>query len=186
MLRNLVERFADPDAEGVRRWWGHVAQRGGGSGTPRITGWITAFAFWDEHGALLHEGAEEDDPGAWGVDWVDYLDAEFDEEEEGKREKEEYARVETSRIPAGFVSVPVKIVDEWGGEGEGEGRMVAGSVGIEGLQGGEGVGKRGEKQGEMDTVRPVTGWWMYDVVKGKEGVVDGRGREIGAEELWEI
>jgi len=59
-------------------------------------------------------------------------------------------------------------------------------VAVEDLQGGEGVGKRGEKQREMDTVRPVTGWWMYNVEKGKEGVVDGWGREIGAEELWEI
>jgi len=54
------------------------------------------------------------------------------------------------------------------------------------LHGGEGLGKRGEKQGEMDTVRPVTGWWMYNVEKGEEGVVDGRRREIGAEELWKI
>ncbi|KAK3077576.1 hypothetical protein LTS18_009871, partial [Coniosporium uncinatum] len=185
VVQNLVESFADSDDERVRRWWGRIVQRGG-SGTPRITGWITAFAFWDEHGALLHEGAEEDDPGGWGVDWADYLDPEFDEEEEGKREEEEYAYVETSRILAGFVSVPVKIVDEWGGGGEGEGRMVAGSVGVEGLHGGEGLGKRGEKQGEMDTVRPVTGWWMYNVEKGEEGVVDGRRREIGAEELWKI
>lgn len=61
--------------------------------------------------------------------------------------------VDTDKIPRGYSSVPVKL-DDNGVEYDTD--MLAGMVGIH-------AGSEG-----LDTIQPVSGWWMYEKVSGEE------------------
>ena len=74
-----------------------------------------------------------------------------------------YHHIGIEDLPVGYASVPVQIADE-GGLVEYEARMVAGSVGIEGVVGESG---NGGKYRVKDALRPEVAWMMYKV-KGTE------------------
>lgn len=63
LLKSVSKRFVltfdDPKSDSVLDFWQRIVQRsGGGSGVTSISGWISAFYFWNEHGNLLYR-----DPG---------------------------------------------------------------------------------------------------------------------------
>lgn len=171
ILRRMIQSFTDPTSTEVLDFWNTIVHRNVmGSGTDHLSGWLTAFCFWDEEGTAkgTHNRVLE------GVT---------------------YPTVEVDKVPAGFASVPVS-VDDRGHKYEAT--MVAGSVGILAtssetaplewqhitrhtlapptLRGDEHVvspvGKRsntcsfesvfGPAKPIRDTVQAMSGWWMFE------------------------
>lgn len=133
VLKRFVASFDEPTSPALREFWNQCAHHlGGGSGPTYLSGWVTAFCFWDEEGKRL------DDPGRGGNAVLDDV---------------MFHIVDTDKIPRGYSSVPVKL-DDNGVEYDTD--MLAGMVGIH-------AGSEG-----LDTIQPVSGWWMYEKVSGEE------------------
>lgn len=133
VLKRFVASFDDPTSPVLREFWNQCAHHvGGGSGPTYLSGWVTAFCFWDEEGTCL------DNPERDGNAVLDGV---------------EFHIVDTDKIPAGYSSVPVKLDDNGR---EYDTNMLAGMVGIH-------AGSEG-----LDTIQPVSGWWMYEKVSEEE------------------
>jgi len=111
VLTRFVRTFDDPESDNIEDFWSRIAHESCGSGSHRISGWITAFSFWDQDGKSLY--APHGEPPAHQA--LLRLDETV------------YHTVEMSRIPAGWTSVPLKIDDNGNLY---ETTMVAGSVAI--------------------------------------------------------
>lgn len=186
VLSYFVASFDSPSAPSTIGFWKKIAHRSSGSGTSYLSGWITAFCFWDEDGKSLYApgGTKPSGPvnfcrGVAGNPGCD-LDSTL------------YHRLNMKNIPSGFTSVPVQVDDN--------GRlyntiMVAGSVGIQvtssgqlldqGLNGHSSAGilttnDRGRRVPYpyhpntpdggpgLDSLQPVSGWWMYKKIESEE------------------
>jgi hypothetical protein len=119
ILRYSIETFDPPDSPGVKDFWSKIAHQAGGSGPVHLSGWITAFCFWDEEGKSLYDGCaappvslKASEGRADGCE----LDGVF------------YHRVNTDDIPSGMASVPIKVDDNGAIQYT---RMVAGLAGIQ-------------------------------------------------------
>lgn len=163
LLRPVVSRFVksfdDPTSKEVTDFWQRIAHfNAGGSGPSYYSGWIAAFCFWDKDGKPLlrnlsaHHEERDDAP------WKDsrypnlILDGAV------------YHQVDSSDVPEGFSSVPVKIDDNGL---ELDALMIAGSVGISVTSSGEKLAAEGDKIGN-DTFAPASGWWMFAKKSGGE------------------
>ncbi|KAK8098770.1 uncharacterized protein PG998_012011 [Apiospora kogelbergensis] len=135
VVRMFVRSFEEPAAAVVVDFWNKIAHRvAGGSGPTYMSGWITAFCFWDENGQPKRhsQGISRDDSNA---------------------EKEFpysvcFTRVDISKIPSGFASLPVTVDDN--GD-KFKATMVAGSVAIQ-----------ASPSGILNTLQPLSGWWIYE------------------------
>ena len=199
LLRPVLERFVrsfdTPKDSDIITFWNRVAHQSGGSGPRYLSGWVTAFCFWDEDGKSLH--GEPEKPVTQRSSARGNAGYELD----GVC----FHRVKTDDIPSGFASVPVKVNDH------GKlyyTKMLAGSVGMQASSSGqmldESSGHEGffsfkkMEQGKtakrdlqapnsneaarapgLDTLQPVTGWWMYEV----EGEEDVRERQHSLNKL---
>ncbi|KAG8672561.1 hypothetical protein FPOAC2_05955 [Fusarium poae] len=148
ILKNMVLSFEQPDHPNVIRFWNTIATRNPvGSGTDYITGWITAFCFWDDKGKPKRRLA---------ADTIDGVS---------------YPRVDIDSVPVGIASVPVKVDDNGI---EYDCKMIAGSFGIRGQRLGEheqlqisnddSATNQSVETLESDLlgIQPVSGWLMYE------------------------
>ncbi|CAK1364468.1 hypothetical protein CB0940_08151 [Cercospora beticola] len=150
--------FEEPAAPAVKDFWGKTAHhQSGNSGPTYLSGWITAFCFWDEKGQSLvrlpdRNGCEVD--GAL------------------------YHRVDTKQIPSDYFSVPVTLNDKGKVHHT---KMTTGSVGIQTSYSPSrfSTGMPSSKQSgistvdasrtaiagsaQRDTLQPVSGWWTFEV-----------------------
>ncbi|KAF2864887.1 hypothetical protein BDV95DRAFT_532262 [Massariosphaeria phaeospora] len=145
IAKRCVETFKNPDSEDLKSFWMHVvhaeAERGSGDRCT-YTGWITAFAFWNDGGQRIRHHT-----GIWHTKKTYELDGVT------------YPIVsQSSGIPSGLVEVPVVVKALERGI-EYDTRVIAGSVGMS-VSGGDGD-VEGEK-GKGTTVQPRTGWWMLE------------------------
>jgi hypothetical protein len=54
VLAHFVKSLEDPESSATKDFWQHIAlMDGGGSGPSYLTGWITAFCFFHQHGKPL-------------------------------------------------------------------------------------------------------------------------------------
>jgi hypothetical protein len=179
VLRYFVASFEPRPDPKVMEFWGRIAhQEFQGSGATYLSGWITAFCFWDTEGKRFYGAGEPNSSGGSDLDGVSYH------------------RVETDKIPTGFASVPLKVNDNGV---EHRTQMVAGLLGMEltssgklveggnahvrppspvsvfdhdsrNLQNGPEYTKREYIPGEatehpgLDTIQPISGWLMYELV----------------------
>ncbi|KAI1118023.1 hypothetical protein F5Y14DRAFT_400861 [Nemania sp. NC0429] len=147
VLDLFVRSFEKADDPEVVEFWSKIAHKeNNGSGPTYLSGWLTAFCFWDVDGKLL------------------YNDRAAGCEINGAT----YHKLDMADVPVGYVSVPVTVNDNGH---EIKTRMVAGSVGIAASSSGEKLDKPqytpvkhevGEVTG-LDSLQPVSGWWMYEV-----------------------
>lgn len=155
IVGHFIETFDHPDSSAVKDFWSKIAHETGGSGPFYLSGWITAFCFWNEKGRSLYKGCAQPPVSlqcfqgrAAGCE----LDGIF------------YHRVDTNNIPSGAASVPVTVDDN------GQiyhTKMVAGSVGIQATSS---VADPEEGEGQLlDCLRPASGWWMIEVDAPAEG-----------------
>ncbi|KAI9714266.1 MAG: hypothetical protein M1820_000225 [Bogoriella megaspora] len=180
VLDHFIRSFDDPAAPEVLTFWNKIAHKSGGSGPHYMSGWITAFCFWTADGKCLYyqpQGSVEtrrlrdNDPGC-------DLDGTL------------FHLVDTESIPHGYVSVPVTVDDNGVIY---KTRMVAGSVGIKAWSSGQylddiraqshrdtgSLGPNGERipatvhlevggNTGVDSIQPVSGWWMYELTQDGE------------------
>ena len=173
VLDMFVQTFEASTSEKVIDFWNKACFRGHGmSGRTPVTGWVTAFCFWDEYGRLMGR----DVPAKLDVDETSSASSAPVQPEEF--DMSIYKEINMEKLPNGFASVPVKVNDNgkiiWT-------RMVAGSVGLQLTSTGEALEQKPEmvldretwtlvpkyenqtKKPGLDTVQPLLGWWMYEV-----------------------
>lgn len=120
LVRHMILSFDEPESETVKGFWKIIASkkeppyRGSGRRTRYVTGWITAFCFWDEKG----------DRNLPDVQYVN-------REESCFIDGAQYVPLDDENAVAGYAKVPVKVKTlDAGGRviDEKSCRMVAGSV----------------------------------------------------------
>ncbi|KAE9381225.1 hypothetical protein N431DRAFT_359019 [Stipitochalara longipes BDJ] len=148
----FVETFDAPKSEAIKDFWQKIAHySGGGSGPTYLSGWITAFCFWNDQGKCFNQPGKnpssEESMHAMGAPTpVLCLD------------NARYHRIDSEDVPAGWTSVPVELNDDGFIYNA---AMVAGSVGMQISS--SGTKLHGWKGGKgIDTVQPLSGWWMYE------------------------
>ncbi|KAF5715712.1 hypothetical protein FMUND_6721 [Fusarium mundagurra] len=105
ILQHMILSFEKPEDARVTRFWSTIATRNpADSGTDYITGWITAFCFWNEEGKPKYRSTTHVLAGV------------------------AYPSVDIDDVPLGVASVPVKINDHGNIISS---MMVAGSFGIQ-------------------------------------------------------
>ena len=106
ILSYFVRSFDKPEAQDTKDFWLKIAHMSaGGSGPSYLSGWITAFCFWDvdEKSMYIHKGQGPSAPNELeglsvcrpGCQLVNVL----------------YHKLKRDDIPSGFTSVPVKVDD---------------------------------------------------------------------------
>jgi hypothetical protein len=129
-------------------------------------GWITAFCYWSEEGKSLAKTSKSQERTELGLNREPEPLLELD----GAK----FHRVSTHDIPSGFASVPVKI-DDMGVLCHAI--LVAGSVGLRVSSSGQML--EGGKEPGLDTVQPVSGWWIYEKKDDGEKEEDGNKMKEG-------
>jgi hypothetical protein len=187
VLGYFVRSFDEPDSPEVVSFWNHIAHfEDGGSGPAYLSGWLTAFCFWDSDGKMLYQPPDVIAPGNY---WANRVGCDLD----GTL----YHVVDDSGIPAGYMGVPVKVIDDI----EYKCRMVAGSVGIRCASSGKPIERtpryfRSSQQTEssmttqevvgLDSVQPLSGWWMFDTEGEKEPVAEEGKQESSVKEYSNV
>ena len=163
VLLPFVDSFQSPDSAEIQDFWQKIAHKSSGSGVKKISGWISAFCFWDENGKSLYQSNTKN--RRFQLDGIEYHLVPFDE------------------IPAGICSVPVTVDDN--------GKiynttMLAGSMGARitstgnmldqskqyhaGSRGADVAGNVGPPTYEpcsptgepgLDSLQPESGWYVY-------------------------
>ncbi|KUJ13273.1 uncharacterized protein LY89DRAFT_687443 [Mollisia scopiformis] len=151
VLARFIASFDAPEAEETKDFWQKIAHySGGGSGPTYLSGWITAFCFWNSEGHLVADSDFEDWGGSTPVLQLD---------------EARYHRLETTEIPPGWASVPV-MLDYYGVDIPCS--MVAGSVGIRLRSSGNDFIKSGFNDTDFDTISIESGWWIYEGMNDEE------------------
>lgn len=179
VVTRFVQSFEHPESEEVLDFWQRIVHCWNmGSGPTSLSGWITAFCFWNEEGQLQYR-----DPGpansahltldpnhpfnheAYGLSGPESGKKSKNQREKGWNDLQtphlsmdgaRYHTLDMDAIPAGYGSVPVRVDDNGYSF---EALMIAGSVGIEASCSGKAMenGKIG-----IDTVQATSGWWMFE------------------------
>ncbi|KAH7129832.1 hypothetical protein B0J13DRAFT_563402 [Dactylonectria estremocensis] len=144
ILRRMILSFREPTNPEVVSFWNKIANQYNLCGDNSLTGWITAFCYWDAQGKARFTNTPPE------------LDFDLD----GVR----YLKVKLNNVPAGCVTVPVKVDDDGTIY---KCRMLAGSLGVQGLPENPPQEPPGEKptkdsQPALTRIRPLTGWAMYE------------------------
>ncbi|KAI9794443.1 MAG: hypothetical protein M1816_005513 [Peltula sp. TS41687] len=139
VLTRFVASFDQPDSDAIKDFWQNIAHyRSGGSGSPTISGWLSAFCLFDKDGNVI----DFDPPLARRQAPPLYLD--------GVR----YPAAKTQHIAPAYGEVDVKLNDNGV---EIETVMVAGLVGTRVSSSNV---KRENHDGRDDSLRPQAGWWL--------------------------
>ena len=181
ILSHMILTFEEPSNPEVTSFWNRILHRHHvGSGTDYLSGWLTAFCFWDD------EGKPKRFKSAWSGDEPNLL---FDDVE--------YPYVDIDKIPLGFASVPVKVDDNGH---KYDATMIAGSVGIAAFNANASLtsssllGRQDNTQNVLspatggeaassicDTIQPLSGWWIFQ----NEGKEQTEAREAEMKQLAE-
>lgn len=150
ILMRMVLTFDDPGSHDVVDFWNRVVHHHPvGSGTDYLSGWLTAFCYWDDEGKPKRMQSAWRDEGNVLFDGVEYPFVDIDE------------------VPLGYASVPVKVDDNGY---EYEATMVAGSIGIAASSSNRSMATptvQGEQQVLSDdtnrnTLQPLSAWFMLE------------------------
>lgn len=170
VLGYFIRSYDEPESAAVIDFWSRIADKSGGSGPHYLSGWITAFCFWDVDGGCMYKTpvGEVNTRSMGGTAPGCNLDGVL------------FHRVDIGNIPAGYTSAPVTVDDNGLVY---KTKMVAGSVGIQGWSSGEYldepnapgervVVRRGEPDTSrqvtgLDSIQPLSGWWMYELKDGE-------------------
>ncbi|KZZ92714.1 hypothetical protein AAP_02795 [Ascosphaera apis ARSEF 7405] len=144
ILKRFILTFDSPDSQEVSDFWNRIAREEFvGSGSPELSGWITAFCFFN------HEGRIQPIQSFVGTQPL-VLDG------------VEYPIIAIKDIPTAFATVPVHLNDN--GE-EFDTEMVSGSVAMK-LSSSDAF--NAGNPGDLTAVQPLSGWAMYEKVNKKD------------------
>lgn len=148
IVKNMISAFDNPNSEVVRDFWLHAChaagQYGSGHGIRTLSGWLSAFCFWNAQGMRTGCVSEESliEYGGDPKVRTRYI-----------LNNVAYPVIGTMAIPSGLVSVPVNI--EENGE-KIKTTVVAGAMGMT-LSHGD------------TTVQPISGWFLLsNAANGRE------------------
>ncbi|MCJ1468419.1 hypothetical protein MMC07_007047 [Pseudocyphellaria aurata] len=142
IIDNMITSFDRPDSQLTKDFWLRTCHSAGGSMSPAtLSGWLTAFCFWDESGVRIKSFSEKQ------------LSRLSPDRKRLILNEIEYPLISPEAIPKGVVMVPVTVQDHRAGL-KYKTTMVAGSVGMTAtaVDGGE----------DLTTVQPRSGWWMLE------------------------
>lgn len=137
IVRHLILTFENPASEQIKHFWNTIVHKHDmASGGDYLTGWLTAFCFWNDHGSATEPDASNTQLGGIA-----------------------YPTVGVGNAPAGLASVPV-LINNVGHEFSAT--MLAGSFGI---SAGETAGSSSDStnaRSMLTTIQPLSGWLMYE------------------------
>ena len=181
VLKRFIASFDNPKAPETVEFWNCIAHKDGGSGPSYLSGWVTAFCFWDHQGNCLSDIREKtanfSTSGRTNSDHVFWDYDESDRKKNFKLDDIPFHNVDTNDIPSGCTTVPLSVNDNGTFI---ETRLLVGSVGIQVSSSGartdsshrysQVVVKAGDAKGAPgpDTVQPLSAWWVYEVMDCKE------------------
>ncbi|KAJ5585755.1 hypothetical protein VI817_008909 [Penicillium citrinum] len=176
VLNYFIVSFDNPSSPDVLDFWSRCAHKESmGSGSDYLGGWVSVFCFWDVDGRLLY--SEPIYP---------ISSPEFQARSCAKNLEDGLSRcIDTEDVPSGFASVPVTVDDNGTIY---ETMMLAGLVGIQATSSGamrDGTRYHNSpplyedspydllepavysvlsatEQAGLDTIQPLSGWWMYE------------------------
>jgi hypothetical protein len=149
VVEKMIETYDHPDDQTTKDFWMKAVHQAGeeasGRGLKSLSGWITAFCFWDGEGEKITQYTDEKLPM--------FL---FDDEspEDRKRliiDDVVFPIIRANSVPKAVVEVPVKVIDESTAT-EYDTTIIAGSVGM--------TATASENKAVYDTFQPRSGWWM--------------------------
>ncbi|KAF9287117.1 hypothetical protein BGZ68_002220 [Mortierella alpina] len=143
VLAGFVKTFSDPDAQETKDFWQKIASyTSGGSGPTYLSGWITAFLFFDMDGRSLQKEHYDD----WSGQLIPGLSL----------ENVTFHVVDTDDIASAYAKVPV-LIDDHGVEIKTT--MVAGLMAT-------------RVSGKNDTVQPQAAWWIAETVEETTALIE--------------
>ena len=149
VVKGMIRTFKRPKDEKAKDFWlkavHQVGAEGSGGDLETISGWITAFCFWNEKGKRI-EGLELEGRA---------LKTRLEERKRLVLDGVKFPLISPKGIPVGLVSVPVKVIDFMSGV-EKMATMTAGLVGMTATK------KKMKDQRGFDTFQPRSGWWMLE------------------------
>ncbi|KAF9279917.1 hypothetical protein BGZ68_007622 [Mortierella alpina] len=148
VLARFIKTFNDPDAQETKDFWQKIASySGGGSGPTYLSGWITAFLFFDADGKSLYKENHD----TWTRQPIPGLSL----------DGATFHVVNTSDIPPAYADVPVLLNDNGV---EIKTTMVAGLMGT-------------RVTGKSDIIQPQAAWWIAEDLSQETTAVNETSRE---------
>ncbi|KAL8835961.1 MAG: hypothetical protein Q9170_003118 [Blastenia crenularia] len=148
VLSRFAQSFDDPTSKETLDFWNRIAHHSHvGSGSTSLSGWITAFCFWDKDGKSMYRVSAQSqhhqitEASRWAKSHYPVL----------RLDDAIYHSIDAGGVPHGYSSVPVKVDDNGY---KFDATMIAGSVGMRHMND-EGSGP------DLDTIQPESGWWMF-------------------------
>ncbi|KAH8898554.1 hypothetical protein GQ53DRAFT_635993 [Thozetella sp. PMI_491] len=147
-LDYMVRSFERPDDQDIKDFWMRVCHEAGsegsGMGMHSLSGWITAFCFWDEAGKKIFSYSDEELAKIRNHGIVDRKRLVLD--------GVQFPVIRRKGIPKAVAEAPVLVMDLSGIELETT--LIAGCIGM------HASAAQGSKSSAINTVRPRSGWWM--------------------------
>jgi len=143
VISRFIKTFSEPSSESTKDFWGKIVhhQRGGSGQPDYYSGWLNAFSFWNENGYCMYTIPRPSSENGNGVERL-------------KLDGVTYHRIRPEFVTQGWVSVDIEIDESATGHGIYVVEMFAGSVGMD-------LNASGDHGQQLDTVKPVLGWWVY-------------------------
>lgn len=154
IIKRMVLSFEQPKSPEIIQFWNTIAHRTArASANPFISGWLTAFCFWNADGKVLnphlHDAEEYIARGRYNVPELAKLD------------DVAYPPVDIPDIPPGSASVPV-LLDDNGQVFKCT--MIAGSAAMQAAaataEQKATITEAAASDNELTTVQPMSGWWI--------------------------
>ncbi|KAF4626846.1 hypothetical protein G7Y89_g11311 [Cudoniella acicularis] len=177
VLSRFVRSFDAPDAQDTKDFWQKIAHySSGGSGPTYLSGWITAFCFWNSDGKALYN-PERIPSVEREKDYIRYSDYAPVLQLDDVR----YHKIESDEVPPGWASVPVKLDDN---DNITRCVLVAGLVGMKVTSSGKDLHEKDGVTG-LDTISPISGWWMYETKSAEELAEELKAEKKAEAKRWE-
>lgn len=171
VLKRFVAAFDDPHSQENSDFWNRIAtQENLMSGVTLLSGWITAFCVFSRKGnwigpTFVDEKSRPVDEDYASLDAKEFANVYLVPEDTTDWSYERlgpclvlndtrFTRISSGAVPPAVVGVDVKVVDDLNEHMAG---MIAGLSSYR-------VTSSGDKEhgtGELDTLQPVLGWWLY-------------------------
>jgi hypothetical protein len=148
VLENIIASFDKPEDDETITFWMQACHAAGADGSgciETLSGWLTAFCFWDAEGKRIHNFTDEQlaaGPRGNGIDRQRLI-----------LDGVAFPIIARSAIPKAVSDVPV-LVNDMETKQRFHTTIVAGSVGMEGVQ------TDNNPESRIQAFRPRSGWWM--------------------------
>ncbi|KAL7893871.1 hypothetical protein HDV63DRAFT_384606 [Trichoderma sp. SZMC 28014] len=149
VVEKMVETYDHPDEQTTKDFWMKAVHQTGaeasGRGLKSLSGWITAFCFWDGEGGKIHQFTDEK------LSTFIYDDEIPEDRKRLIMDDVVFPIIRADSVPKAVVEVPVKVID-LSTMNQYDTTVIAGSIGM--------TATTSEKKAVYDTFQPRSGWWM--------------------------